>query len=70
VRCGGRIADDSYLWLTYRGFEGLVVEALRELRAEKDAEIEAIRTANDAEVNILREGVAELRRLVNDLARR
>jgi hypothetical protein len=35
-------ANDGYLRLTYRGFEALMVEALRELRAEKDAEIESL----------------------------
>jgi hypothetical protein len=35
-------ADDGYLRLTYRGFEAVVVEALRELRNEKDAEIAAL----------------------------
>jgi hypothetical protein len=35
-------AGDGYLRLTYRGFEALMVEALRELRAEKDAEIESL----------------------------
>ena len=28
--------------LTFRGFEAITVEALRELRAEKDAEMEAL----------------------------
>ena len=33
-------AEDGYLRLTFRGFEAEVVEALRELRREKDAQIE------------------------------
>ncbi|MCP3916962.1 MAG: hypothetical protein GY711_15545 [bacterium] len=35
-------AEDGYLRLTFSGFEALAVEALRELRAEKDAEIDAL----------------------------
>jgi hypothetical protein len=35
-------ANDGYLRLTYRGFEALMVEALRELREEKDAEIQTL----------------------------
>jgi trimeric autotransporter adhesin len=37
-------AGDGYLRLTYRGFEALMVEALRELRAEKDTEIESLKS--------------------------
>lgn len=40
--------NDGYLRLTYRGFEALIVEALRELRAEKDAEIESLKTRLEA----------------------
>ena len=36
---------DGYRRLTFRGFEALAVEALRELRTEKDAEIAALRSA-------------------------
>ncbi|MCA9293711.1 MAG: tail fiber domain-containing protein [Phycisphaerales bacterium] len=35
--------DDGYKSLTYRGFEALTVEAMRELREEKDAEIRMLR---------------------------
>jgi hypothetical protein len=37
------IGADGYRRLTYRGFEALTVEALRELRREKDAEIAVLR---------------------------
>ena len=37
---------DGYRRLTYRGFEALTVEALRELRAEKDAKIAALEKQN------------------------
>ena len=40
---------DGYKRLTYRGFEALTVEALRELRAEKDAKIAALEK-QDAEM--------------------
>ena len=35
--------SDGYKTVTYRGFEALTVEALRDLRDEKDAQIEALR---------------------------
>jgi hypothetical protein len=63
-------ANDGYLRLTYRGFEALVVEALRDLRLEKDSEIETIRAENDAqqaEIDTLRDEVAQLRALVTQL---
>jgi len=37
---------DGYKYLTYRGFEAMTVEAFRELRAEKDAEITALKERN------------------------
>ncbi len=36
----------GYKTLTFRGFEALAVDALRELRAEKDAQIEALHNEN------------------------
>jgi hypothetical protein len=56
VRCGGRIADDSYLRLTYRGFEANIVETMQELRAEKNQQI-----------FVMQQELAELRLLVNAL---
>ena len=44
---------DGYERVTFRGFEGVAIEALRELRAEKDAEIARLEAR-----------VAELERLV------
>jgi Chaperone of endosialidase len=38
----------GYKTLTFRGFEALAVDALRELRAEKDSQIEALRKENAA----------------------
>jgi hypothetical protein len=40
--------SDGYKAVTFRGFEALAIEALRELRAEKDAEIESLRAENGA----------------------
>lgn len=40
-------AEDGYKRLTVRGFEALAVEALRELRAEKDAQVAALRAELD-----------------------
>ena len=55
---------DGYRRLTYRGFEALAVEALRDLREEKNAEIAALRSALEAqraEIAALR-GAIELAR--------
>jgi hypothetical protein len=38
--------DEGYLHLTERGTTALMVEALRDLRAEKDAEIAALKKQN------------------------
>jgi hypothetical protein len=46
---------DGYKVLTFRGFEALTVEALRELRAEKDAQVSRLRQENAA----LREQLAD-----------
>lgn len=35
--------NDSYKTVTFRGFEALAIEALRELREEKDVQLEQIR---------------------------
>ncbi len=51
--------------VTFRGFEALTVEALRELREEKDAEIESLRS----EVEQLRSQVAEFTSLAQRVAR-
>ena len=38
------VGEDGYRRQIFRGFEALAVEALRELRQEKDAEIAALRS--------------------------
>jgi hypothetical protein len=45
-----RERENGYKTLTVIGFEGIVVEALRELRAENDAEIEMLRCEKDEEI--------------------
>jgi hypothetical protein len=64
------IGEDAqgYKTLTVTGFEGLVVEALRELRTEKDADIESLRAEKDAEISELHERIAQLERVVQQLA--
>jgi hypothetical protein len=52
------VGPEGFKRVTYRGFEALAVEALRELRAEKDAQIEALRKENAA----MRRRLAELER--------
>ncbi|MFO0829849.1 MAG: tail fiber domain-containing protein [Phycisphaerales bacterium] len=39
---------DGFKRVTFRGFEGVAIEALRDLRAEKDAQIDALRHELDA----------------------
>ena len=39
-------ADDGYFYLDQVGYEALVVDAIQELRAEKDAEIEKLQSEN------------------------
>ena len=39
-------ADDGYLYLNPVGYEALVIDALQELRAEKDAQIQQLQTQN------------------------
>lgn len=53
-------AGDGYLYIDSQGYEAMVVEAIRELRAEKDGELEALRREN-AE---LRERLARIEALL------
>lgn len=55
---------DGYKRVTYRGFEALTVEALRELQAEKDREIAALQERNRA----LESRLANLEQLIPRLA--
>ncbi len=47
--------------LSIHGFEALTVEALRELRAEKDAEIAMLQTEKDLRIQALEKNVADLK---------
>lgn len=38
--------EDGYLYITVTGYEAMMVEAIRELRAEKDTEMDALRAEN------------------------
>lgn len=58
---------DGYKTVTVIGFEGIVVEAMRELRDEKDEEIAALRAEKDAEILALQERVAKLEAIVEQL---
>lgn len=42
---------DGYRRVTYRGFEAITVEALRDLRAEKDAQIAALQAQNESDAD-------------------
>jgi hypothetical protein len=58
------------LYVTERATTALMVEALRDLRAEKDAQIEKLRAEKDAEIERLRaQSNAELTALKNRLER-
>jgi hypothetical protein len=57
---------DGYLYLTYRGFEALAVEGLRELRREKDEAIARLRDEKDREIAELRAEIESLRTLITD----
>jgi len=54
-------AEDGYKRMTIRGFEALAVEALRELRTEKDEQIAAVRRQARTEIAALQADNAELR---------
>jgi hypothetical protein len=60
-------AREGYLYLTYRGFEALTVEALRDLREEKDREIARIQREKDVAVAQLRADVEALKQTVGAL---
>lgn len=45
--------DEGYLYVSERGLTAILVEAMRELRAEKDAEIAELRSTKESEVAAL-----------------
>ena len=54
----------GYKTLTFRGFEALAVEALRELREEKDEQIATLRTEKDAQITALQAQNANLHEII------
>lgn len=58
--------DEGYLYVTERGLTAIVVEALRELRAERDAAIDALKADNEE----LRQRVDQLAATLAQLAER
>jgi hypothetical protein len=54
--------DKGFKTLTVIGFEGIIVEALRELREEKDAEIARLKEENDRKIQDLESSNKELAR--------
>jgi len=62
---------DGYKAVTFRGFEALAVEAMRELRAEKDSEIARLQSVNESqadEIENLRARMFVLEAMVEALA--
>lgn len=55
------VDPQGYKTVTVTGFEGLVAEALRELRAEKDAEIAALRSEHETHLAALQAELAVFR---------
>jgi len=58
---------DGYYSVGPQGFEAMTVEALRELRAEKDAEVARLQAEKDAEIGALRAELSQLTRRVDQL---
>ena len=59
-----RKTHNGYKAVTFRGFEAYAIEALRELRAEKDRQIADIKQENEE----LREQLATFKSSVEELA--
>jgi len=62
------IRPDGYKAVTFRGFEAMAIEAIRELRDRHDSEIARLRAKYDAEIASLESEMTELRALVEALA--
>jgi len=62
------VAEDAngYKYVTVHGLEALLVEALRELRDQRDTDVDALRS----EAEQLRQRLAQVERAVHELARR
>jgi hypothetical protein len=53
---------EGYKYVTVRGLEALVVEALRELKTEKDTEMQTLRTEKDAQITAQQKEITDLHR--------
>jgi hypothetical protein len=62
--------SDGYLAVGPKGFEAMTVEALRELRAEKDGELAELRSEKDTEIAELRGRLDELSARMDRLQQR
>ena len=58
-------SPDGHKYVTERGTTALLVEALRELRAEKDSQLAILRAEKDAEIAQLRARIERLEQLLN-----
>ncbi len=61
------IGPNGFRRLTIRGFEAVAVEAIRELREEKDAEIRTLRSEKNAEIETLRGELAATRGRLDEM---
>lgn len=61
-------SGDGYKILNIKGFEAMTVEALRDLRAEKDAELNQLRAEKDAQIAELSARLERLEALLNTQA--
>jgi len=60
---------DGYKSVTFRGFEALTVEALRDLRREKDEQIERLRREKDEQIRKQQELIERLSQRLEALER-
>jgi|GEM_PF-4867093 len=58
-------AEDGYFYLDQKGYEALIVDAIQELRAEKDAEIEKLRAEKGNQIQQLRARLDRLERMIS-----
>ena len=57
-------ADDGYLYLNPVGYEAMIVDAIQELRDEKDSEIELLRQEKDLEIQNLLARIERFERMI------
>jgi len=59
---------NGYKRVTVRGLEALVVEALRQLRAEQESQLAALKREKDTEIQELKQSLSALTAKVNRLS--